>query len=572
MSKLKIIKIITALYLCSLSYFSFSQSIEVSASVDKNPVMVDESFILSVVANGDIDTNAFDSSFLMKDFVVGRTSVSTQTKMINFTTTKSTTWSTVLIPRKQGRFTIPSFDLQGNKTEPLTVMVIPVSASKQTQGRDLYITTEVDLKEAYLQQQINYKVKLHLSKDLQRGSLSSPTLENADIRQLGKDKEYNEIIDGIRYRIIERSFAIVPQQSGTVTINGPLFEGEVVDNTQQSFGFFNRSKIVNRVGPEQKITVKPIPTGYKEHWLPSEYVQVNDEWQFDTNKLVAGEPVTRTITLTAMGVVEEQLPDISSTYPSSVKTYPDKAETATIEKNNTLVAQRKESIAIIPNEAGELLIPEVKIPWFNTVTEKTEFATLPAKTIQIKPAKASLAPPPVPANTVNKAQQPVTSETSLPTTNQGPSPETKYWKWLSIALALLWAITLLLWWRHAKYFTTKPSTSVPSGPRKIDSEQKAWRELEKSLDKNDPVSTQQNLTTWLACITNDKKASLSSSIARLQNPELEESINTLLASRYSSAPSNWNGNELHTLLRRLRKSQKNTEQTDTGLASLYPIT
>jgi hypothetical protein len=37
-----------------------AQSIEVSASVDKNPVMVDESFILSVVANGEVDKNAFD--------------------------------------------------------------------------------------------------------------------------------------------------------------------------------------------------------------------------------------------------------------------------------------------------------------------------------------------------------------------------------------------------------------------------------------------------------------------------------------------------------------------------------
>ncbi|MEP2603661.1 MAG: BatD family protein, partial [Paraglaciecola sp.] len=171
MIKSKIIQIIIGLCLYTFCQLSFAQSIEVKASVDKNPVMVDESFILSVIANGDIDTNAFDSSFLMKDFVVGRTSVSSQTKMINFKTTQSTTWSTVLIPRKQGRFTIPSFDLNGNKTESFDLVVIPESTTKTTNGRDLFITTEVDLDTAYLQQQIQYTVKLHLGRDLQRGTL-----------------------------------------------------------------------------------------------------------------------------------------------------------------------------------------------------------------------------------------------------------------------------------------------------------------------------------------------------------------------------------------------------------------
>ena len=96
-----------------------AQSIEVTASVDKNPVRVDESFILSVVANGEVDRGAFDSSFLMKEFVVGRTSISSQTKMINFDTTRTTTWSTILIPRIKGRFTIPAFNIDGYITHTI---------------------------------------------------------------------------------------------------------------------------------------------------------------------------------------------------------------------------------------------------------------------------------------------------------------------------------------------------------------------------------------------------------------------------------------------------------------------
>jgi hypothetical protein len=131
--------------------------------------MADESFNLTITANDDVDRSAFDPSVLMKDFVVGRTSVSTQTQMINFNTTRTTIWTTLLIPRKQGRFTIPAFNVDGQSTQAISLMVVPVSANASAQSRDIFITTELDVPEAYLQQQLRYTVKLYLGQDLQRG-------------------------------------------------------------------------------------------------------------------------------------------------------------------------------------------------------------------------------------------------------------------------------------------------------------------------------------------------------------------------------------------------------------------
>ncbi|MFB1000576.1 MAG: BatD family protein, partial [Colwellia sp.] len=469
----------------------------------KNPVMVNVSFILSVVAHGEVNRDAFDSSFLMKDFVVGRTSISSQTKMINFDTTRTTTWSTVLIPRNKGRFTIPAFNIDGSITKPLEVLVIPATASSASSGRDLFITTNVDVEEAYLQQQIRYTVKLHLGKDLQRGSLSSPTLENADIRQIGKDKEYNEVVEGRRYRIIERSFAIIPQQSGSFIIEGPLFEGEVIDNSRQSFGFFNRSKAVNRVGPSQGISVLPIPSNYDQHWLPSVFVQVDDEWQGNTRAFIAGEPITRTITLTAIGVVEEQLPEIVSIYPDSVKTYPDQAETTTVEKDNTLIAQRKESIAIIPSQAGQLLIPQVRIPWFNTMTQKTEFAVLAEKTLQILPATTQPTSV-IPISPSIQTTTGVKPENSMVTGVKNQSINMpQYWIWLTASLLILWFITLVLWWKHVSILNNAPKQNSNSSARNTQSEQSLWKSLEKALNKNDSLDTQKYISLWLGCYVQD---------------------------------------------------------------------
>jgi hypothetical protein len=565
-------KLIVCLGLFILTSIARAQSINVSASVDKNPVMVDESFILSVVANGEVDRDAFDSSFLMKDFVVGRTSISSQTKMVNFDTTRSTTWTTTLIPKKQGRFTIPTFDINRALTKPIEVLVVPASVSAASSGRDLFITTDVDVEDVYLQQQIRYTVKLHLGKDLQRGSLSSPTLENADIRQIGKDKEYNEVVDSRRYRIIERSFAIIPQQSGTFRIEGPLFEGEVVDNSRQSFGFFNRSKAVNRVGPSQTITVLPIPSNYDQHWLPSNFVQLNDEWQGNTRAFIAGEPITRTITLTAIGVVEEQLPQITSIYPESVKTYPDQAETTTVEKDDTLIAQRKESIAIIPSQAGQLLIPEVRVPWFNTITQKTEYAVLGEKILQILPA-ATQPSSAIPLSPSIQAAPTTKPQTSIVTgLNNQSINMPQYWIWLTACLLVLWLLTLVFWYKHVVSLKTSTKYTENSPTINAQDEQSLWKDLEKALNKNAPFETQKYLALWLGNFINNKQAPLAHSLEVMDNQSLTEAFETLLASRYAKNQSPWQSTQLHQILRNIRKDGSIKKHTKQNLSPLYPVT
>jgi hypothetical protein len=564
----KVLKLVVCLGLFILTSMVHAQSIDVRASVDKNPVMVDESFILTVVANGEVDRSAFDSSLLMKDFVVGRTSVSSQTKMVNFDTTRSTTWSTILIPQTKGRFIIPSFNINGAKTKPMEVLVIPASVSASSRGRELFITTNVDVAEAYLQQQIRYTVKLHLGRDLQRGSLSSPTLENADIRQVGKDKEYDEIIEGRRYRIIERSFAIIPQQSGAFTIAGPLFEGEVIDNSKQSFGFFNRSKTVNRVGPSQSITILPIPSNYDYHWLPSDFVQLDDEWQGNTREFIAGEPITRTITLTAIGVVEEQLPQITSIYPDSVKTYPDQAETTTVEKDDTLIAQRTESIAIIPSQAGQLIIPQVSIPWFNTMTQKTEFAVLAEKTLQILPAKTQPTST-IPLSPTIQAVPEIKASTSSSSSNQNiPMPQ--YWIWLTAGLLVLWLLTLVFWYKHVSALKATTKSSRYSTVMDSHNEQSLWKHLEKALNENAALETQKYLALWLSNVIQVKQASLAQSLKVINNESLNEAFNILLASRYAKDQREWQSKELHQILRKIRKDGNIETHTRHDLSPLYP--
>ena len=405
-----------------LSTAAYADVNSLEATIDRNPVMLDEAIRLTVTADGSADRDAFDSSPLLKDFVVGRTSVSSQTSIVNFDTKRTTVWTTTLFPRKEGMFTIPSLTIEGKSTKPIQVKVIPVQEQSNV-ARDYFVTTDIDVKEAYLNQQLLYTVKLFLSSNIERGSLQAPEMQNAEITQLGEDKQYTDIVNGRRYQIIERQFAVVPQASGEFTLRGPIFTGEVMAaNTNQRFGFFNRTQQINRVGPDITVNIKPIPQGIDYPWLPSEMVRVDEEWP-QGDSFVAGEPVTRIVTLTALGVVEEQLPDIPEFYPPNFKLYPDQSNTTTVEKDQSLISQRQTSLAIIPTQPGNFVLPEITIPWFNTLTQQTEYATIPARSITVAPASGANN-----ANTPNSLDTPSISSASnediqndIPTTAKQPN-------------------------------------------------------------------------------------------------------------------------------------------------------
>ena len=389
-----------------LSTAAYADVNSLEATIDRNPVMLDEAIRLTVTADGSADRDAFDSSPLLKDFVVGRTSVSSQTSIVNFDTKRTTVWTTTLFPRKEGTFTIPSLTIEGKSTKPIQVKVIPVQEQSNV-ARDYFVTTDIDVKEAYLNQQLLYTVKLFLSSNIERGSLQAPEMQNAEITQLGEDKQYTDIVNGRRYQIIERQFAVVPQASGEFALRGPIFTGEVMAaNTNQRFGFFNRTQQINRVGPDITVNIKPIPQGIDYPWLPSAMVRVDEEWP-QGDSFVTGEPVTRIVTLTALGVVEEQLPDIPEFYPPNFKLYPDQSNTTTVEKDQSLISQRQTSLAIIPTQPGNFVLPEITIPWFNTLTQQTEYATIPARSITVAPASGANN-----ANTPNSLDTPSMSSAS----------------------------------------------------------------------------------------------------------------------------------------------------------------
>lgn len=443
--------------------------------------------------------------------------------------------------------------------------MLKASSQPSSATKNIFITTDISSKEVYVQQQLTLTIKLHFATELKRGSLSEPTLEGANITQIGKDKESDSVINGKRYRVIERNYAINPQNSGKYIIKTPIFSGEVIYQSSRRSNFlsFTDTKPVSVLGEDINLTVKPIPDNYQGFWLPSEILTLHQEWQPSNEKFMVGEPITRTITLTAGGLSEEQLPKIKVDVPAGIKIYPDQAELHTGMNSNKLVSQKKQNFALVASKVGTYQLPEIRIPWWNTITNRLQYAVIPAKTITIIPNEDMA------QNEVEDNNTLIDNTNDIQTTpinnKKVASTEVKIVtvkeaSWLQWLFLALWLITSFAWLISV---LTKKNTP----PKKtVHITQNAYKTLIKACKKNDGKQVLKLLIPWVKEIFTDHKISTLEDAKNIINLlEFDNALIELQQSFYGKATQTWQGNTLLTLIKMINKPRNTSQPSSMSL-------
>jgi hypothetical protein len=437
--------------------FSVQAASSLTARVDKNPLMMGEELVLLLELDEKVPANAVDFTPLSAHFQFGPPAVSQSMQIINGQSSQSTRWQLSLFANQPGTVQIPAFAVAGVRSEPITVEILP--ASQQGKGSaELFIESTLSSSKLHVQQMGYYEVKIFYSGDLQRGSLSQPELAQVTIEQIGKDIEGSELVNGQRYQTITRRYSLVPQQSGDYQLTAPWFQGEMIDRSSSRYDYFAKTKAVSAQGQTLSFQVKPIETGFEGQWLVSELVTLQEEWSADPTQLVQGEPITRTITLTAMDLADHQLPDLQINLPAGIKSYDEKPQSKKAERKGRMVAQKVFTSALIANQQGQLLLPAVRLPWWNSIKGEIDYAELPARELQVI------------ANPQQQAQANMTPVTAVgaaePATVAAGPVNPWHWNYLSTALFLLWLLTVTAFavWYFWQRRTRIGAGTAASGP------------------------------------------------------------------------------------------------------------
>jgi len=155
----------------------------VIASVDKNPVVAGDSFILTVTVDDDVPTSSCDAATQLPDsFTVLNTRTARRTSMINNSLSRQTTFTvSVRAPTTAGEVTIPALTIESVQSEPIALRVLEAGSDAGAEERLAFSRTSVSAEEIYVQQQVTIIARLYLAANLQSGNIIPPRLTDADV-------------------------------------------------------------------------------------------------------------------------------------------------------------------------------------------------------------------------------------------------------------------------------------------------------------------------------------------------------------------------------------------------------
>lgn len=403
-----------------------------TATVNRTELPEGETLMLSLELQ-DASTNATpDFSVLDKDFTLYSVSNAYRTNIVNGVSSRSRQWNLVLIPKRTGDVVIPSIKLDKWQTDALTIKVVKagdtISPSNQQNQPRFKINAQVDTRNPYVQQQVNYTITIYDTGGLQ-GDAPSFLVSNEDewiIKNLGEPQIINKVVDGRNLREITFNYALFPQKSGKLEIPAVKFNGFYLTRERRNdpfsqmfsddmfiagFGmadvFASRNPVVLTTEP-LTIEVKPGPQEYKgQWWLPSSDVSLYGEFSPARPQFKVGEAVSRTIYLKAVGVIDSQLPEIRFAETKGVKQYPEKPETQMKVEQGKVISLEKITNVYIPTAEGEFELAPIEVNWFDIKTGQMQKASLPAMKVNVLPGESStpVAVSPSPAQTAALPQQ-----------------------------------------------------------------------------------------------------------------------------------------------------------------------
>ncbi|MBT4495099.1 MAG: hypothetical protein HOC70_17790 [Gammaproteobacteria bacterium] len=517
------------------------------ATVDRTIISDADLVTLTVRASDETANTEPDFSGLNKDFEV--ISLTPQRNnsftMINGQTSRVSYVDYVIriAPRRQGELSIPPIRAGSEVTRAIPIRVQRQTISQQ-QRMDQYVffETTVDSNEVYVQGQIIYSVKLFYTEAIGGDFPQPPTLTDTVVETIENEKRYESIVSGKRYYVLEKRYAIFPQRSGELVFPRERFTG-----SRGRGGIFARKQSVGAISESHTVRVNTIPESFSgENWIPAKALGIKESWTEPSPIFRVGEPMNRTITLSAIGLSSAVLPAMTESTIPNAKVYADPPTTENRIGEDGISALQITTIGIVPTAEGELYLPEIKVPWWNTQTGREEIATIPASTFTVLPALGETV-------TVPTVTVPVTELTKSTVVQQVAS---RYWQWAAIALGLLFLFSTWQWLalrRQVRILESMNVTRYEAATFDDPDEQREFKGLKQACTRNRAADAHRQLFLWAKA----RYPELNSVNELAKNqPDLAPEIEALESHLYArDDDSNWRGADLLTEVDRLRNKK-----------------
>jgi len=418
-----------------------AQAATLSAHVDRTSMAQDEILILELtLANSDSRLRAegeqpnVDLTLLSRDFELG---MPREHHRFNIERNRGRATSTLrveLFPRHTGELTVPSFAIDGLRSEVIKVRVLKTTPERM---QDLFVRTGVVKDHLWVHETTLLYLDLYHRIDIksaQLGGLPDTEPRNVELVRVGS-RDRTEAVEGIEYAVNRTAWGLAPRQAGTVKVHMPDVWVVTRAGQQRRLPF---SDVV--------VTAKPLPEG-----TPEGIIVGRPELRIDglEGAARASTPLAVTLSIRA-NILPQLLPLAAPTLqmPDGIRIYRGtaQAEAPSFEEDDGIFTTVHYRMQMLPSRGGRFQLPAITLPYFDNVSGQLATTSIDESILDVT------APP----KDDHAVSSPLPEGGHHRIGDSGPSAVT--WQLISLGLFLLWIGTLLtVWWtRRSPPLATQP--------------------------------------------------------------------------------------------------------------------
>lgn len=512
------------LLLCAASFGALAQP---RAWLDRDTVNAGETVTLNIETTS-LSGAGPDYSPLAKDFEVSNNTSRRSFERSNGQFVTRSLYGVALRPRRDGRLTVPSLSVGGERTAALTLVVAPVAARAPARaGDDVFIESEADATDPYVQQAVGWVVRLYSAVPIVAGQLDQPAPEGASFQRIGDDAQYNRELAGRRYNVVERRYLLVPERSGVVQVPGARFEGRSAPNFFEDM-FGGNGDTLRVAATPRRLQVRAMPADAPQPWLPLRDLQLR--YQSAPQDLRAGSAATLTVELTADGATAAQIPELQLPPIDGVQVFAEPVQSDENFANGRPRVKATRKFSLVPSRTGDARLDGLRLAWWDVGSGTARSTQLPALNWKIAAADGSTpAPLPAPAADDGKARS-----NASPIAAIAQDPAARWWALAALVFAALWLATLV-WALHLRAHPAAAgaggakSVPVAGEPPAAPPPGRRGGALRQVLDSGDFG----DVAAALCALATPPAADVDEVIARLDDPAQREALQAMQRARWA---------------------------------------
>lgn len=416
------------------SLFAFGEVLaatQVSAKVDKTYAEVKEEIVLTinVISDSmDIKNPVMPS---LPNFNIYSSGHARSISIVNGKRSANYVFNYILSPRFAGKSTIGSFEVevggQVYKTEPIEIEVARKTSgntgtssgtsktnladkvknankgntspatSNQDQNKkypDFFMISQTDKKEAYLNDQINLRIRFYYNRDI-TGPIQydRPKMEGFVFEEIKRDEGF-EVLGGTQYAYAEFDMALFGILPGKATIGSAQMEftpssRDMVDMFDVFFGNSAAKPQIAKTKPIE-VNIKPLPVqGKTGDFYGAVGSNFKIENKVNKKQIAVGETLILTTTISGVGNMRavDTLPSLD--LGPSFRVYDSTSSSSTKIRSGLIGGTKEFQTIIVPRTSGNFTIPPSVFQYFNPQKSIYEVIQSAPISLRVLPAEDS---------------------------------------------------------------------------------------------------------------------------------------------------------------------------------------